>query len=337
MIYAGKQITSVADPLTKISLDYLYNGIRHPKSDIESKIRQLRLIRDLDKKRYGALKKELPYLVCGTFNPPFRRTDNFAFIEYFIIDIDHIAAKGLSIDKIRLEMEKDARTVMSFLSPGEDGLKVMFRLKERCYDHGLYSLFYKMFARSLSETYQLEQVLDTQVSDVCRACFVSCDPNIYFNPNAERIDLNSYVDINNPLSFFDLKKQIEKSSTENKTEVAVDEVKEKDPDTEAIQRIKEILKLKVASVQKTSVYVPQQLHDIIENIKKYIEETGIQVTEIINISYGKKIRMQLGVKQAEINIFYGKRGYSVVKSPRCGTSRELNDITSELIHSFFAQ
>lgn len=336
-IYAGKQITSVADKLSKVSLDYLYNSIKHPKQQIDSAIRQLRIIRDIDKKRYGQLKKELPYLVCGAFNPPFRRTENFAFIEFFIIDIDHINEKGFSIEKIRSTIEKDSRTVMSFLSPGEDGLKVIFQLKERCYDHGLYSLFYKTFVKKLSETYQLNQVIDAQTSDVCRACFVSSDPNIYFNPNADKVDLNAFVDINNPSSLFDMKKQMDKALKEDVPDRTEDDKKEKDPDLEAIKKIKEILNLQTRRTEKPPAYVPEQLNEIMDDIRKNIEETGIQVTEVININYGKKIRMKLGLKQAEINVFYGKRGYSVVKSPRCGTSSELNDIVSDLINNFLAQ
>ena len=336
MIYAGKQIVSSTDKLSKVSLDYLYNSIRNPRKEVEAKIRQLRIIKDIDKKRYGLLKKELPYLVCGAFNPPFRRIENFAYTEYFIVDIDHIVEKGLSVEKVRQGIEKDARTVMSFLSPGEDGLKVMFRLKERCYDHGMYSLFYKIFVRQLSETYGLEQTIDARTSDVSRACFISIDPQIYYNPDAVVVDMSAYVDMSNPSLLFDIKKQAEKEIKDAKAEKAVSVEKEKDPDMESIRQIREILKLKPGPTEKNPAHVPEQLNDIIDDIKKYIEETGIQVTEIINIHYGKKIRMTLGLKQSEINLFYGKRGYSVVKSPRCGTNAELNTVSADLINSFIA-
>ncbi|WP_080905434.1 CRISPR-associated primase-polymerase type B [Parabacteroides sp. Marseille-P3160] len=334
MIFAGKKITSSSDQLAKISLDYLYHSIKNPKGEIEAKIRQLRIVRDIDKKSYALLKKELPYIVCGVFNPAFRRTDNFAYIEYFIVDIDHITQKGLSVKQIRQDIEKDSRTLLSFISPGEDGLKVMFHLKERCYDHGIYSLFYKSFILKFSQTYHIEQVIDAQTSDVCRACFISCDPDVYFNPEAEGIDLNTYLDINNPSALFDLKKQ----TVETLPLVDNVDIKEnKDPDDEAIQRIKDILKFKSKPAEKIPVYIPEQLNEIIQELKIYIEETGIVVTEIINISYGKKIRMKLGLKQAEINLFYGKRGFSVVESPRCGTNSELNMLTVNLINGFLAQ
>lgn len=86
---------------------------------------------------------------------------------------------------------------------------------------------------------------------------------------------------------------------------------------------------------KPPVYVPEQLNEIVEDLKKYVEDSGIVVSEIINISYGKKIRMKMGVKQAEINVFYGKKGFSVVESPRSGTVAEFNKLTAELIKSFF--
>ena len=82
------------------------------------------------------------------------------------------------------------------------------------------------------------------------------------------------------------------------------------------------------------VVVPAILNDLIDDIKSYIEETGLQVSEVINIQYGKKLRVSLGLKQAVVNLFYGKRGFSVVISPRRGTNSELNDLVAELLRSF---
>lgn len=333
MLYAGNQITGSADKLSKVSLDYLYHSLIKPKAEIETKIRNLRIIKEIDNKRYNQLKRELPYLVCGVFNPPFRRTENFAYIEYFFVDIDHITGKGLCMAKVREEIQRDARIVLSFVSPSEDGLKILFHLKERCYDHGLYSLFYKLFVKEFSESYHLEQVIDAQTSDVCRACFMSMDEKAYFNPQAEGVDITAYIDVNNPNDLFDRKKEMDNSSL-NAPSQSEHAPENNDPDQEAIARIKSILQLKNRAAQKAAAYVPEQLNDVIDEIKKYIEDTGIQVTEIINISYGKKIRMKMGLKLAEINLFYGKRGFSVVISPRCGTNEELNNLTAELIKNY---
>lgn len=37
------------------------------------------------------------------------------------------------------------------------------------------------------------------------------------------------------------------------------------------------------------------------------------------------------LKQAEINLFFGKKGFSVVQSPRTGTNAELNQLMADLI------
>ena len=301
MISFGTNIQSNADMLQKVPVKYLYDSLRHPRPDIVSSIRQLRIVRELDNKQYSLLKRKLPYLVCGMFNPPYRRTENFAYTEYFIIDIDHLSEKGLSLADTRKRIEKDTRTVLSFVSPGEDGLKVLFKLKERCYDSGLYSLFYKSFLAIFSEQYALQQVVDIRTSDVTRA-------------------------------LFEQKRKQEQQEKEQET-LSKAENRPSDPDSTAMERIKQLLNPKPHK-EKPPVYVPKELNDIIADLKSYIEQTGVIVPEIINIQYGKKIRFEMGLKKAEVNLFFGKKGFSVVQSPRSGTNAELNRLMAELVTTF---
>ena len=113
--------------------------------------------------------------------------------EYFVVDIDHIEEKELSINDLKTKFTQDKRVVLCFVSPGQDGLKLIFRLKERCYDAGIYSIFYKLFLSKFGAEYNIQQVIDTRTSDVARACFVSMDANAYYNPEAEPVDLNQYL------------------------------------------------------------------------------------------------------------------------------------------------
>lgn len=331
MLSVGKNIISAQDTLRKIDVDYLYRSLRNPISDIANQVNQLRIIRNLDAKQYTILKRQLPYIVCAMFNPPYRKTENFAYTEYFIIDIDHICDKGFDLLKVKQDICIDERVFMCFVSPSEDGLKVMFKLKERCYDSGIYSLFYKTFLREFSLKYNLEQVIDGRVSDVCRACFISIDEDVFYNPIAQTIDINDYLPIDNPSVLIELNHSLEneiKESLQPKDELPVD------PDAETMQRIKKLLNPKVSKPNKNIPFVPQQLDDIMEDLKKYVEDTGVELYETINIQYGKKLRFKMGLKQAEINLFYGKNGFTVVKSPRTGTSAELNELMLQLINSF---
>lgn len=337
MIMAGTNIQSPADMLRKVQEEYLHHSLLHPKPEMAARLRQLRVAYRIDSKQYSVQKRSLPYVVCGIFNPPYRRTENFAYIENFIIDIDHLASKELSVADVRKRVQADSRVLMCFTSPSEDGLKVMFRLSERCYDAGLFSIFYKEFLRQFSSQYQLEQVADSRTSDVTRACFISVDSEAYYNVLADPVYLSEFVDTSRPLDVFDTKSQQdneEKEAAKQQKELEREE-HQPDPNKEVMERIKQQLNPKARpSSQKPPVFVPQQLVEIMDSLKKYIEETGLIVTDIISIQYGKKIRIRMGIKEAEINLFFGKRGFSVVKSPRCGTNDELNDVCAQLVQAF---
>lgn len=331
LVFAGKNLTCLDDKLVGVTLAYLQSAIKNPKPAIVSKFNSLRIIKGIDRKRFNACKRELPYFVCSHFSPSIRRKENFLYTEFFILDIDKIQDKGLDFNAIRQKVTSDSRVVMVFKSPSEEGLKLMFHLKDKCYDAGKFTLFYKEFAQKFSELYSLEQVLDTVTCDVSRACFISIDSDIYVNYDADSVDMNDFIDTNSfEQSHIDTDVKIKTNNDEEETI----ESKEKGPDEEQILRIKEILKMKITKKPEKDVYVPSQLETIIEEVKNYLVESGISITEVINISYGKKIRGQVGLKSAEVNLFYGKKGYTIVKSPRCGTNPELNDLLVQLLTVF---
>lgn len=335
MLLFGTNIQSSSDELKKVQEEYLYNSLRNPNPSIENLIRQLRIVYAMDKQRYAQLKRQLPYIVCGQFTPPFRRKENFAYTESFILDIDHLSAKRISLSELRQQIIKDKQVMMCFASPSEDGLKVLFRLKERCYDTGLYSIFYKQFARDFSLRHNLSQVIDGKTSDVARACFVSSDPEAYFNPLCEPVVLKAYIDESNPSLVFEMKheQEVHEKFAVKHTEERI--AKPKDPDEEVLARIRQQLNPNARKrKEKPEAYVPERLNEIITDLKSFIEATGLQVTEIINIQYAKKIRARTGLKEAEVNLFLGKKGFSVVVSPRSGTNVELNELLAELIREY---
>lgn len=335
MLLFGTNIQSAADELKKVQEEYLYNSLRNPKPTIAATIQQLRIVYSMDAKAYAQLKRRLPYFVCGQFNPPFRRKENFAYTESFILDFDHLSSKQLSMKTIRDNIVKDEQVMMCFTSPSEDGLKVMFRLKERCYDAGLYSIFYKAFAATFAMRHNLTQVTDSKTSDVARACFISIDPNAYFNPNSIPVDIKAYLDESNPDLLFKIKHEQDKHDKVIKKSDDEQVPLPKDPDKDILTRIRQQLNPKAQlPIEQHPAYVPERLNEIIAELKPFIEETGLQVTEIINIQYAKKIRARLGQKEAEVNLFYGKRGFSVVISPRLGTNEELNELLADLIKAF---
>ncbi|MCL2650340.1 MAG: CRISPR-associated primase-polymerase type B [Candidatus Azobacteroides sp.] len=331
MLSFGKHITQKDDLLTSIDVQRLYNAIKQPDETTLTLINRLRLVQTIDKKQYNVMKRELSYVVCGIFNPPYRRIENFGYAEHFIIDIDHIIEKGLNLNDLRTKLVTDSRIMLCFVSPSEDGLKLLFRLNEKCYDAGRYSLFYKTFISAFAVQYGFQQVTDTVTSDVSRACFMSYDPEAFFNPEAETVIMKDYVDFDNPFVIGEIKHNLRQEDKDQKAEKSEKAV----PDDTAIAFIKERLQARTRIPrQKPQVYVPDELEKILEKLLQYIDESGIQVENVENIQYGKKFRFCAGSAHAEINLFFGKRGFSVVKSPKHGTSESLNDLMVSYISSF---
>lgn len=342
MISLGRNITTPGDPLAKVPVEKIYHAILQPKEATASLIRQLRVVRSLNPKQYSQLKKQLPYLVCGMFNPAVRRIENFAYTEYFILDIDHISDKRLSLSDLKQAISQDARVVLCFASPSEDGLKVLFRLTERCHDAGVFTLFYKLFARQFSQQYGIEQVIDLKTSDVSRACFVSMDPQAYYNPDAKRVDLNSIVNTSDSANFFELQNDLrveskqQKSSRPKLEQTQSPALTKPDVGDDVMANIRAILTPTARpQAEKVPAFVPQQLEDVMAELTQFITATGVDVTEIASIHYGKKIRTKAGMRMGETNVFYGRKGFSVVMSPRTGTHPEFNQAVADLIKTFF--
>ena len=332
MLQAGKSVTQLNDPLVKVQPEYLYHAVKNPKPDVAAAIRQLRAVRTIDENRYRQLKKQLPYVTCGIFNPPYRRTENFGWASHFILDIDHLSEKELDHAAVRAQLCADNRVKMLFCSPGEDGFKVLFQLQEKCYDAARYSLFYRVFAREFSNRHQLEQVIDSRTSDVTRACFVSVDPMAWFNPDAEPVNMAAFVDFENPFQAQELKRELQKEEKERKKEETVPaEQTDKGPDDEALAAIRARLNPSGRTKREKIIYVPDEMEKIVAGVVEQMSSFGIETGDIVNIHYGKKFRFRLQLKEAEINVFYGKRGFTIVQSPRRGTNAELNELCARIL------
>jgi len=331
MIQAGKNITSAADKLHKIEMSYLYHAVNNPRQEILQQISQLRRVLTLNSLRYRELKKKLPYVVAGAFSPPYRKKENFAYIDHVILDIDHLSDKDLTTEVLKSKLKNDPSVELMFVSPGNDGLKIFFSLEEKLYDHGKFSLFYKVFARYFAKKFSIDQVVDNVTSDVTRACFFSYDPEAYYNPECERVKVASLIDFEDYFQVREAKKmEKEIDKTEEKTETPEDPI-----DDEKLIEIKKKLGVRVRTTPLKNIFVPEEVEAMVEKVKSMVSEHGIEPDEVSNINYGKKFRFHMDMKKAEINLFYGKNGFRVVKSPKKGTYPELNDVVFSILCSYF--
>lgn len=223
IVYKGENIRSTSSRMAPVDITLLRDEISSPKEEFKNAISRLRQIKELDRNQYANAKRDLPYIVCGVFSPPYRRLENFSHIEMFVMDIDYLSENGYNLEEVRNTLSQDSRVLLAFASPSGDGLKVFFRLKEKCYDYGEFSVFYKLFAYSFALHNNLMQVIDTRTSDVTRACFMSADENVYYNPDANSVDIKMYLDIDNPFAAFSKKTQIEQFLSEREAKRDADE------------------------------------------------------------------------------------------------------------------
>lgn len=328
MLMAGRFIRQKNDPLQKINLERLYKGILQPKKAIQELIQQLRIVQTIDHNRYRQLKTQLPYIVTGIFHPPYRKTENFGSIEYFILDIDHLQEKEKDIDQLKEQLFKDERVMMIFKSPGNNGLKLIFKLKDKCYDASKYSLFYKSFVQKFSSQYQLDQVLDKATCDVTRACFVSWDAQALYRPDTKEVSIEEYINFDN---LWEVREQ-EKALKTSKSQKSDNNIEKRILTDDLLQDIKQKLNPNTRRKPKKIIYVPEEMDQIIEQVQAHIMEHDILMKSITNIHYGKKVVFGFGPeKWAEINIFYGKKGISLVKSPKRGRDEELEDVVYQIL------
>ena len=277
MISFGKHIRQANDPLTKLPLETVYHKIKAPHQKFIDFINQLRVVATIDATKYRQLKVKLPYLVAGVFNPNFRKNNNFVHTNYFILDIDHVFEKNIDLNNLFNKITKDPRVTLAFRSPSNDGIKVFFKLTNKCFDAGKYTLFYKHFAYRFSKQYNLNQVLDKSTSDVSRACFVSYDPSVYFNKNAEEVSIENHIDFENEELVseikFDTKKnedEIKNNQPESNMTTNLDIGVQDLPKT-LLREIREKLNPKLKEKREKNIFVPEELNLKEQQIKETME------------------------------------------------------------------
>lgn len=133
-----------------------------------------KILAEPDKDKQDKLKQGLP---CILFAGKFSERNAKSLVSHSglsVIDFDKIPPERL--DEVYANVIANPHVMLAFLSPRK-GIKAVIRIPE-C-DKDLHPRYFKGF----NKKYQLE-FFDESNSDVCRVCYESYDPNIYYNPDA---------------------------------------------------------------------------------------------------------------------------------------------------------
>lgn len=326
-IMIGRQLTAPSDPLERISLTRVFQGLTRPKPAFRDLVSRLRTVASVDLSQYRQLKKGLPYLVCGLFHPAIRRKAHFAAIHYFVLDLDHLAEAGLTITEVRRRLEGLREPMLGFVSPGGDGYKILFRLQTPCSDAARFHVFYQHFARAFAREHGLESVVDYQTCDVTRACFMSFDPKAFFRPEAEAVEMEHY-----------LQRQPEPEPAAT-TKVTAPPPERKTPrpaagpDEQTLEHIREKLNPGRRKPRpKQQIVQPEEISAAVSYFSDHLAEYDLKLAANEAISYGRRLRIEAkNGSWCELNLFYGKRGFSIVKTTRTGSHPELADLVAQVL------
>ncbi|MEQ8704121.1 MAG: hypothetical protein RIC19_09395 [Phaeodactylibacter sp.] len=78
-------------------------------------------------------------------------------------------------------------------------------------------------------------------------------------------------------------------------------------------------------------YVPPELESQMPELAQKLESVGITLREAVSIRYGKQLKLEALPLLAEVNVFFGKRGFTVSKTTKTGTSAALADLAYQVI------
>ena len=105
---------------------------------------------------------------------------------------------------------------------------------------------------------------------------------------------------------------------------------------EEVKKLIEQMRTYISTLLLIAIFclaVPEILNYILEDINSFIMDSGLELIEEISIQYGKKFFMYQD-KEAETNLYYGKKGFSVVETPRSGTDAELIELMADMVSTY---
>lgn len=127
-------------------------------------------------------KKKLPGILwCGRFSE--RNAKGLvAYSRLIPADLDNVPLTDMGAANDALEASPHCAA--RFCSPGGRGIKAIFKVSA---DENHHRESFRAVQKHVREITGME--IDASGADVCRVCFVSSDPNAYYNPNAIPLDV----------------------------------------------------------------------------------------------------------------------------------------------------
>ncbi len=153
--------------------------VQHIRNRFEAELANTRDLKRA-KAAIDSLKKSLPAVLwSGAFNE--RKND--ALVQYSGLLCADLDSLGADLPAIREELKQSPHLWALFTSPSGYGLKAVFRVPPDASQHAGSFRAIREHVRKLTGV-----EVDQSCKDVARLCFLSYDPDIYYNPGAREIE-----------------------------------------------------------------------------------------------------------------------------------------------------
>lgn len=315
---------SHSEVLAIATLEQVAHLIMKPSAALVHQVSLVKKVSRLDKKAAADLKQQLPFFCCGHFTGGLRKLENFTQAQAFVFDIDNLHKHHQTPQELKEALQQNQEVALLYTSPSGNGIKVVVVLSEPITQTHLFTIAYKVYLTKLVQTYQLHNCVDTCTADATRVSFLSADEQAWFNPLAFEVSPAALVPQASVALVNNSPKAVIVRSEEAEKGVA-------EPTPPPYKQILATLQPGGQAKPPRQVFVPSILHEVTTQVQAQAAAVGIAVPEITDINYGKKIRFAHGMQWAELNLFYGKAGFSVVKTPKKGSLPELADVGERII------
>lgn len=316
LLSIGHALTQPDEVLQPLPMEALVALLR-TDAPLTAETARLRKIATLDATAYRTLKTRLPYVVGAVFEDGKRHTDRLLAAHYFILDFDDFPLHDTAL---RQRLQQQPTTQLVFVSPSGKGLKVFCRLDSPCTDPKAYKEAYRAFASQVAADIRLVGSLDLRTSDAARACFLAHDPEAYYRPEAEAVRWEAYL-------------------AEGRLEAggppAVPAATPKEIDQEAYRAVLQKINPRSRPRPEKQLHVPAIFEEVAPMIEQLCAQQGLTLVASMPLNYGLKYQVKKGTRTAELNVFYGKRGFSVVRSPKTGSDPQLAETLYQLVYGLF--
>jgi hypothetical protein len=301
----GKNIKDAQEAPAPMTLHDIFNLITHD-GDLERKTKMVRKIYQVSKDHYRNMKTSLPYVSCSHFNGKTRKFDHFEKASGWILDLD---GKSKADYELFEKCLSDPRVVLSYTSPSGMGKKLLFLFDSPVEDPQLYSDAYRAFTHSWALQYGLFNHIDQKNCDVSRVSFLCADLFARFN--------HDYIAIH-PEEFIQIRQKEAADIPENQVIPA-------GVYTQILSRLGTKAKPNINKWQPL-----EAIEVIIPLLQEKLRQETIEIHQIEYIAHGAKLHLMHQHNRGEIIIYYGKRGYSVVTSPKKGIHPQLNEAAKHI-------